>query len=130
MEASQFFYIVLPLASLIVILVIVVFYLGKKGDEDDYEKEMKKLRQLLDKGKLDKKTFMHLRDNVKIEDIFADQTKRLDKMLKEKSIDADAYVRMKKILEISFNERLEKLNQRYHFDSEGTDQPHRLDSNT
>jgi hypothetical protein len=130
MDANQFFLIVLPLASLIVILVVVVFYLGKTGDEDDYEKEMKKLRQLLIKGKLDKKTFLHIRDNVKIEDIFADQTKRLDKMLKEKSIDADAYVRMKKILEISFNERLEKLSQRYHFDSEGTDQPQRLDSNT
>ena len=64
---------------------------------------MNKLRQLLVKGKLDKKTFLHIRNNVKIEDLFADQTKRLDKMLKEKTIDSDAYIRMKKILEMSFN---------------------------
>jgi hypothetical protein len=128
MDTSQFFLIVLPLASLIGILVVVVFYLGKKGDEDDYEKEMKKLRQLLVKGKLDKKTFLHIRNNVKIEDLFADQTKRLDKMLKEKTIDTDAYIRMKKILEMSFNERLEKLSERYNIDSEGTDQLKRLNS--
>ena len=128
MDTSQFFLIVLPLASLIGILVVVVFYLGKKGDEDDYEKEMKKFRQSLVKGKLDKKTFLHIRNNVKIEDLFADQTKRLDKMLKEKTIDTDAYIRMKKILEMSFNERLEKLSERYNIDSEGTDQLKRLNS--
>jgi hypothetical protein len=89
---------------------------------------MKKLRQLLVKGKLDKKTFLHIRNNVKIEDLFADQTKRLDKMLKEKTIDTDAYIRMKKILEMSFNERLEKLSERYNIDSEGTDQLKRLNS--
>jgi len=115
MEVSQFFFIVLPLAIIIGILVGVVFYLGKEGDEDDYEKEMKKLRQLFLKGKLDKETFLHIRDNLKIEDIFVDETQRLDHMLKEKTIDSDAYIRMKKILEITFNERLEKINQKYHF---------------
>ena len=117
MESSQFFFIVLPLAILIGILVGVVFYLAKEGEKDDYEKEMKKIRKLLLKGKLDKKTFVHIRDNLKIEDIFADETQRLDNMLKEKTIDSDAYVRMKKILEITFNDRLEKVNQKYNFDS-------------
>ena len=117
MEVSQFFLIVLPLALLIGILVGVIFYLGREGEEDDYEKEMKKIRQLLLKGKLDKKTFLHIRDNLKIEDIFVDETQRLDRMLKEKTIDSDVYVRMKKILEMSFNERLEKINQRYEFEN-------------
>jgi hypothetical protein len=117
METSQFFLIVLPLAIIIGILVGVIFYLGKEGDEDDYEKEMKRLRKLFLKGKLDKETFMHIRDNLKIEDIFVDETQRLDHMLQEKAIDSDAYVRMKKILEMSFNERLEKINQKYHFDN-------------
>ena len=117
METTQFFFIVLPLAILIGILVGVSLYLAKEGEEDDYEKEMTKLRKLLLKGKLDKETFVHIRDNLKIEDIFADETQRLDHMLKEKTIDSDAYVRMKKILEITFNERLEKINQKYHFDN-------------
>ena len=117
METSQFFLIVLPLAIIIGILVGMALYLGKEGEEDDYEKEMKKLRQLLIKGKLDKKTFLHIRDNLKIEDIFVDETQRLDHMLKEKTIDSDTYIRMKKILEMSFNERLEKINQKHTFDS-------------
>ena len=117
MEPTQFFFIVLPLAILIGILVGVIFYQAKEGEKEDYKKEMKKLRKLLLKGKLDKKTFVHIRDNLKIEDIFADETQRLDSMLKEKTIDSDAYVRMKKILEITFNQRLEKINQKYNFDS-------------
>ncbi len=54
---------------------------------------------------------------MKVEDIFADQTKLLNKMLK-KIYPADAYILMKRILEIIFNKRLKKLDLRYHFDSE------------
>ena len=117
MEPSQFFYIILPLAIIIAILVSVVFYLGRRNDESDYEKEMKRLRQLLLKGKLDRKTFLRIRDNLKVEDLFADETERLDNMLKQKNIDSDTYVRMKKILEMSFTERLEKINLKYNFEN-------------
>jgi len=117
MESSQFFFLILPLAIIIAILVVVVFYLGRKTEETDYEKEMKRLRQLLLKGKLNRETFLHIRDNLKVEDLFADESKRLDDMLKHKKMDSDTYVRMKKILEMSFNERLEKINQKYNFDN-------------
>jgi len=116
MESSQFFFLILPLAILIVILAVVVFYLAKRTEETDYEKEMKNLRQLLLKGKLDRKTFLHIRDNLKVEDLFADETERLDDMLKQKQMDSDTYVRMKKILEMSFNQRLEKINTKYKFE--------------
>jgi len=117
MEPSQFFFFILPLAIIIAILVVVVFYLGRKTEETDYEKEMKRLRQLLLKGKLDRETFLHIRDNLKVEDLFADESKRLDDMLKHKKMHSDTYVRMKKILEMSFNERLEKINQKHNFDN-------------
>jgi len=117
MEPSQFFFFILPLATIIAILVVVVFYLARKTEETDYEKEMKRLRQLLLKGKLDRETFLRIRDNLKVEDLFADETKRLDDMLKDKKMDSDTYVRMKKILEMSFNERLEKINDNYNFDN-------------
>ena len=113
MEPSQFIFIILPLAILIAILVVVVFYLARKTEETDYEKEMKRLRQLLLKGKLDRETFLRIRDNLKVEDLFADETKRLDDMLKDKQMDSDTYVRMKKILEMSFSERLVKINEKY-----------------
>lgn len=115
MELSQFIFIILPLAIIISILVVVVFYLAKKNEESEYEKEIKKLRQLLLKGKLDKKQFLHIRDNLKMEDLFADETERLNNMLKHKKMDSDTYVRMKKILEMRFTERLEKINQKYNF---------------
>ena len=45
------------------ILVIVVFYLSRKTDETDYEEEMKRLRQLLIKGKLDRDSLLNIRAN-------------------------------------------------------------------
>ena len=117
MDPSQFFFIILPLAAIIAILVVVVFYLSRKTEETDYEKEMKKLRQLLIKGKLDRESFLHIRDNLKVEDLFSEESKRLDNMFENKKLDSDTYLRMKKVLDISFNERLEKINEKYDFDN-------------
>lgn len=116
MEPSQFFFIVLPLVVLIAILIVVVYYLSRKTEETNYEKEMKRLRQLLIKGQLDRESFLNIRENLKAEDLFADESKRMDEMIKNKQIDSDTYIRMKKVLEYGFNERLEKINQKYKFD--------------
>jgi hypothetical protein len=116
MEPSQFYFIVIPLATLIAVLVAVNVFLAKQNEESDYKKEMKKLRKLLVKGKLDKQTFMRIRNELKVEDLFADESVRLDNMLKEKRVDSDTYVRMKKILEMSFNQRLEKICKKRNFD--------------
>ena len=115
MQPTQFFFIVVPLASLIAVLVVVVFYLSRKTEETDYEKEMKRLRQLLIKGKLGRDSFLYIRDNLKAEDLFADESRRIDDMMKNKQIDSETYIRMKKILEYGFNERLEKLNQKHNY---------------
>jgi hypothetical protein len=56
MEPSYFFFLIMPLAILVVFLVGLVLYNARK-EEDDYENEVKKLRQLLFSGKLDKKIF-------------------------------------------------------------------------
>ena len=117
MEPSQFTYLILPLAIIIAILVGIVFYLARRNEETDYEKEMKELRRSLLKGTLDRKTFLYVRDNLKAEDLFGEESKRLDDMMKSKSLDSDTYVRMKKILELNFNERLAKINDKYNFDN-------------
>ncbi len=116
MEPSNFFFLILPLAIIIAVLVVVVFYLARRTEETDYEKEMKELRQSLLKGKLDRKTFLYIRDNLKVEDHFADESKRLDDMLKHKKMDPDTYIRMKKVLEMTFDERLVKINEKHNFD--------------
>ena len=56
MQPSYFFLLIVPLAILVVFLVGLVLYHARK-EEDDYENELKKLRQLLLSGKLDKKIF-------------------------------------------------------------------------
>jgi len=115
MEIVQLSTIILPLATIITILVSVILYLRRKNEGTDYEKEMKRLRQLLLKGKLDRKSFLRVRDNLKVEALFADEIKRLDNMLTQKSIDSETYRRMKKILEMSFTEKLEIINMKYKY---------------
>ena len=87
----------------------------RTNEGTDYEKEMKRLRQLVLKGKLDRKSFLRVRDSLKIEDLFADENKRLDDMLMQKSIDSETCRRMKKILEMSFTEKLERIDMKYNY---------------
>ena len=117
MEPSQFFFLILPLAIIIAVLVAVVFYLSRKTEETNYEKEIKELRRLLIKGKLDRKSFLYIRDNLKAEDHFTDESKQLDDIMKQKKMDPDTYVRTKKILEMTYNERLVKIHEKYDFDT-------------
>ncbi len=121
MDPSSFFFLILPLAIIIAVLVVVVFYLARRTEETDYEKEMKELRQSLLKGKLDRKTFLYIRDNLKVEDHFADESERLNDMLKQKKMDPATYVRMKKVLEMTFDERLVKINKKYDFGNSAVD---------
>ena len=117
MEPSQFYSFILPLTVLIAILVVVVLYLSRKAEDTNYEKEIKKLRGLLFKGDIDRKDFLYIRDNLKAEDLFTDESKRLDDMLNNKKMDPETYVRMKKALQMTFNQRLVKIHQKYDFDN-------------
>ena len=91
MEISQLGNIQLPFAIIITILVSVLLYFRRKNKETDYEKELKRLRQLLLKGKLDRKSFLCVRDNLKVENLLTDESKRLDNMLMQKSIDSETH---------------------------------------
>ena len=50
------------------------------------------------------------------EDLFAEESQRIDNMMKNKQIDSETYIQIKKILEFGFNERLEKINKKYKYD--------------
>jgi hypothetical protein len=60
---------------------------------------------------------LYIRDNLKVEDLFFDESKRLDNMLKHKKLDTDTYIRMKKVLDMNFNEKLVKINEKYNLDN-------------
>jgi hypothetical protein len=115
MEPGYFFYLILPLGILVFFLVAVIVYNSRK-EEDEYEKEVKKLRQLLFSGKLDRKTFLNMRNRLKHEKVFLTESKKLFTLLSDEKIDEDTYVRLRQVLEKSFKERLDKLD-------EGTAEP-------
>ena len=103
------------LIALIIVLVSVFMFRYRRNKETNYEKEMKKLRLSLLQGKLDRRSFLYIKDNLKVEDLFGEETQRLDDMLDQKSIDSETYCRMKKILNMTFNEKLEKINLKYNY---------------
>jgi hypothetical protein len=110
MEPSYFFFLIMPLAILIVFLVALVIYHARK-EEDEYENEVKKLRQLFFSGKLDKKNFLNLRSRLKHEKIFAAESKKLLALLSDEKIDEETYVRLRQVLEKSFRDRLDRLDE-------------------
>jgi uncharacterized protein YqgQ len=95
----------------VVFLVGLVLYTARK-EEDNYENEMKKLRQLLFSGKLDKKTFIRLRNRLKQEKIFTTESKKLLSLLFDEKIDKETYVRLRQILERSVRDRLDKRDKK------------------
>ena len=109
MEPNYFFFLITPLGILIVFLVGLVLYYARK-EEDHYENEVKKLRQLLLSGKLDKPTFLRLRNRLNHEKIFTTESKKLLSLLSDKKIDEETYVRLRQVLEKSFRDRLDKLD--------------------
>ena len=111
MEPSYFFLLIVPLAILVVFLVGLVIYNARK-EEDDYENELKKLRQLLLSGKLGKKNFIRLRNRLKHEKVFTSESNKLLSLLSDEKIDQGTYVRLRQVLETSFRDRLDKLNER------------------
>jgi uncharacterized protein YqgQ len=110
MEPSYFFFLIMPLAILVVFLVALVIYHARK-EEDHYENEVKKLRQLFFSGKLDKRNFLNMRSRLKHEKIFTTESKKLLALLSDEKIDEETYVRLRQVLEKSFRDRLEKLDE-------------------
>jgi len=116
MDPSNFFFFVLPLAIIIAFLIAVVFYLSRKNEESNYEKEIKHLRKLLIKGKIDRKTFLYMRDNLKSEDLFISESKRLDEMRKHNNVDQLTYSRLKAALQMTYNNKIVKSEEKYNLE--------------
>jgi len=98
MEPAHFYSFVLPLGVLIAILVVLVLYIARK--EETLEKGWKKLMRA------------HMRNRLKEEKIFAEELEKLQTLLDDKTIDQDTHARLRKILELAFTRRLERLNAR------------------
>ena len=110
MEPSYFIFLILPLAILVFVLVGVTIYYARKG-EDNYEKQVKKLRKLLFSGKIDSKTFTTLKNKTDYVKHFDSESKRLVELLSSGKIDKETYDRLNQVLQKSFREKIDKLEE-------------------
>jgi hypothetical protein len=94
MDPNEFLFLILPLAALVTILVIVVFYLARKEDTMRH-KEVETLNELMHTGTVDKENF----------------SAALQGLVRNKLIDKTSFDRLGKLLEDSFNESEETCSQ-------------------
>ena len=111
MEPNTFFFLVMPLGGLVFFLVGLVIYNARKAEEDDYAKQLKTLRRQLLAGKLDKNNFIRMKARLKHEKFFNIESKKLLKLLSEQKIDEETFGRLRQVLETSFKNRLDKLDE-------------------
>lgn len=94
MDPNEFLFLILPLATLVAILVIVVYRLATR-DDSLRQKEMKTLNELIAAGELDGVNF----------------TEALQGLLNDKVIDKAAFERLGKLLQESFKDFEEPVSQ-------------------
>ena len=82
MDPSEFFFLILPLAALVAILVAAVLYLARKENTIQH-KEMETLHELTRTGEIDKENF----------------SAALQDLVSKKVIDKDSCERLRKLLE-------------------------------
>ena len=87
MDPNEFLFLILPLAALVAILVVVVFYLARKEDTMQH-KEVETLNELMRTGEVNKENF----------------SAALQGLVRDKIIDEDSCERLRKLLEESFTE--------------------------
>lgn len=110
MDPNNFYFLILPLALCIVVLVSIILYTTSRTGDDEYERRLKKLRRLLFSGKLDRKTYINLSKRLKYVRHFNSESSKLVAMLSDEKIDDGTYMRLRHILETRFKERLDTLD--------------------
>ena len=99
-----------PLAIMTVVAVVFSYHRSGMKKVNEYEKELKQLRNHMLRGNIGHKTFAYIRDNLKAEDLFNEESKRLNNMLKQNLIDSLTHDRMKKLLQLTFNKKLMNIH--------------------
>ena len=83
MDPTEFLFLILPLASLVIVLVVIVLYLARKQDTIRH-KEVETLNELMQTGVMNKDNFyMMLQDLARNKMIEQDSCKTLGKLLQE-----------------------------------------------
>ena len=94
MEPSDFYFLVLPLAGLIALLVLLVLYHARR--EERHKKKLAKMAR------------EYLKDRMRQRETFAKQLEILDAQLHNKAIDKNTYARLRNVLVINSARRREE----------------------
>jgi len=103
----------LPLGSVMAIGGSIVYHYAKWNAETSFEKDLKELRRLWLTREIDGKTYHYIKDSMKAEELFNGEAERLDTMLQKKQLDQFDYIRVKKILQMTLNKKLVKIESTY-----------------
>jgi hypothetical protein len=102
-----------PTVAIMVGFTVFSYYRSGMKQVNDYEKQLRDLRNQVFRGNIGHKTFRYMKENLKAEEIFDNETERLANMYEQGLMDELTYTRMKKVLQLSFNEKLLKIHTKH-----------------
>ena len=113
MDAGLLAFVFLPLGSIMAIGGSVVYHYAKWNAVTTFEKDLKELRRLWIMRQIDGKTYRYIKDSMKAEELFNVESEKIEKLLQEKQLDQFDYIRVKKILQMTLNKKLVKIENAY-----------------
>jgi|GEM_PF-3551180 hypothetical protein len=111
MEPEVFLLIIALAMVAFIFLVLTLDFFSEKKEQIMYEKEKDKLRELLQLGKIDQKTYESMIYRLEEEISYNKESERLKSLVYGKKIDQATYERLRKELEQAHKERLERLKE-------------------
>jgi hypothetical protein len=100
-------------AAVIVGLAVFAYHRSGMKEVNQYEKDLKELRVQVIKGNVGHKTFRYMKDSLRAEHLFVSEQNRLDTMYQQNQMDETTYTRMKKVLQLTFNQKLMKIHNKH-----------------
>ena len=113
MNPSALFAVMSPTAVVIAAFTVFSYYRSGIKEVNDYERDLKELRIQVIKGNVSHKMFRYMKDNLRVEHLFVDESKRLYDMFQQDLVDEITYARMKNVLQLTFNQKLVKIHDGY-----------------
>jgi len=106
MSLSLIASIILPAGLLMAISGGFIYHFSKSKAKTSHEKDLNELTRLWLTGKIDRKTYKYIKESVNAEEIFNNESQKINNLFTNKQLDQIEYIRIKKILQMNLNKRL------------------------
>jgi hypothetical protein len=114
MTSTILFAVMSPTAAVIAAITVFSYYRSGMKQVNEYEALLKEMRIQVIKGNLGHEKFRYMKENLKVEEIFVEESKRLDEMFQQGLMDELTYTRMKNVLQLTFNKKLVNIHTKYY----------------